>query len=627
MKRTIYAAAFCGSLLIFGAVTLTRPVEANKDVVDTLLELPAPPPPNPLMPASRGERTEEFYDKSKPPPDDAPIEDILDYWAHQSANYQELGYNITPSPRVLQRLRAEVSKDPEEITKYLNAFRGSDAGADFVKDLHDRMAASGGSDTVPLRTWLMWNSRHFAEDLERPANASGEADQYVANHDELLALGRNAWERAEPIVNRHYNDHGAPTSRVMATWALYRRAIDTDSIGDIERYRAELIAVVEDRNATPGMRDLALDALVKEKDWSGRDDWYFSLLADETLADLRVNGQRYTGLTTIIYFMPDGHYTEKMIEFAASDNRTVRNAAVRNLMLMNSRKAEERIIRALLPWLRDKDWATEGDAGDRSSLIRGLQTFKIPESVPGLIALLDERETRESAPLYRGPVNAANAAVGAAEAAARAANAAATAANTVATTNTNAVGTSRANSAGGRTEVYYPYRMSAVSALKTQADARAVPALRRILATTEGYGRGPLVEALLASGGFSIEEKVDAVQVMARVMSVMQQALERELGGPLGGFPLTVGIGEGLRERVNQAVASALGEEFSSREVSVEGLLGEAVMSDSKPSEELVRAMIDRIELLEKREPALAATMRSMAARWKGPAVNAMLLR
>src|SRR5690606_35987819 len=121
-------------------------------------------------------------------------------------------------------------------------------------------------ETDTLRTWLRWNSRHFAEELERPANASGDAQEYVSNHEELLALARNAWERAEPIVNRHYNDHSSPTSRVMAMWALYRRALDTDSMGDIDRYRSELMAVVEDRNATPGMRDLALDALVKEKD-------------------------------------------------------------------------------------------------------------------------------------------------------------------------------------------------------------------------------------------------------------------------------------------------------------------------------------------------------------------------
>jgi hypothetical protein len=460
MKRTIYAAAFCTSLLIFGAVTLTRPVEANKDVVEALLELPAPPPPNPLMPKYQGERSPEFYDKANPPADDAPIEDILDYWAHQSANFRDLGYNITPSARVLQRLRAEISKNPEDITKYLNAFRGSDQGADFVKDVHDRFAARGDGDTDSLRTWLKWNSRHYAEELEGPANASGEADQYVSNHEELLALGRNAWERAEPIVNRHYNDHGAPTSRVMAMWALYRRALDTDSIGDIDRYRAELMEVVEDRTATPGMRDLALDALVKEREWSGRDDWYFSLLSDETLADLRVNGQRYTGLTTIIYYMPDGHYTEKMIEFAGSDNRTLRNAAVRNLLLMNSRKADERIVRALLPWLRDKEWASEGDAGDRESLIRALQTFKIPESVPALIALLDEREMREGAPRIVRRETQPNA-VGAANAANRIAAVAANAANAGAW-NTNS------NSAGTRTEVYYPHRMSAIAALENR---------------------------------------------------------------------------------------------------------------------------------------------------------------
>ncbi|MCV4755008.1 hypothetical protein OFC37_36665, partial [Escherichia coli] len=75
----------------------------------------------------------------------------------------------------------------------------------------------------------------------------------------------------------------------MATWALYRHALETNSLADIERYRDELKAIVEDKTATAAMRDLALDALVKEKEWSGRDEWYLSLLADETLQDLKVN--------------------------------------------------------------------------------------------------------------------------------------------------------------------------------------------------------------------------------------------------------------------------------------------------------------------------------------------------
>src|SRR5690606_10592987 len=252
-------------------------------------------------------------------------------------------------------------------------------------------------------------------------------------------------------------------------------------------------------------------------------------LADETLADLRVGGRSFTGLTTIIYHMPDGHYTDRMIELAGSDNRTVRNAAVRNLLVM---KGEERIVRALLPWLKDPEWADENEAGARDRLVRALAEFKIPESVPGLIAMLDERETGGFSSLpaaRRAAVEAAMAAANAANAAAYAANTAANAINT-GVSNSAAVRTSNSNAVSAQSEEYYPYRSSAIQALAKQADARAVPALRRMLAVTENYQQVGVINALLASGGFSTEEKVNALVLSARILGTMQASLQRELG-------------------------------------------------------------------------------------------------
>ena len=596
---------------------MSRPVGAQEDLVSILLEIPAPPPPNPLMPVER-ERPEAFYDKTKPPPDDAPIEDLLDYWAYQSSQYRDLSYVVYPSGRVMQRLKAEISREPSEITRFLNVFRDSREGAEFVKEIYERLpAAVRGETEGPLRTWLYWNSDRFAEELEGDASGAGPADDYVRNHEELLALTRHAWERAEPIVNRNYNDLSSPTARVMAMWALYRRALDTDSIGDIDRYRGELMDVVQDRGATAAMRDLALDALTKEKEWSGRDEWYFSLLADETLADLRVGGRSFTGLTTIIHHMPDGHYTDKMIELAGSDNRTVRNAAVRNLLVM---KSEERIVRALLPWLRDPEWADENEPGGRDRLVRALAEYKIPESVPGLIAMLDERETVGFASLTAARRAAVEAAMAAANAAAAAANRTATPANAANYAGTNA------SDAPVREEVYYPYRSSAINALAKQADSRAVPALRRMLAVTEDYQRIGVVNALLASGGFSTEEKVNALVLSARVFGTMQSALQKELGS-LGAIS-TENVGSSrLRAIVQAAVEESFGEDFANSRMTLEGMLGAAVAQDKSPNEELVHAVMDRIERLERSEPATVLGLRTLAANWTGPAVNTMRLR
>jgi hypothetical protein len=55
-------------------------VEAKENALLKLLNLPAPPPPNPLSTGAGSPRGDKFYDKSNPPKDDAPIADILDYW-------------------------------------------------------------------------------------------------------------------------------------------------------------------------------------------------------------------------------------------------------------------------------------------------------------------------------------------------------------------------------------------------------------------------------------------------------------------------------------------------------------------------------------------------------------------
>ncbi|MDM7922460.1 MAG: hypothetical protein QUS14_09175, partial [Pyrinomonadaceae bacterium] len=515
MKRFISAVVLCVSLLAVGFWTMSRTVAAEGDIILALLELPAPPPPNPWVPAVAGSRPEEFYDPSKQPPDDAPIEDLIEYWERHSPRYSALNFNIKPSETVMRRLASEVERDPASLARLINVFVESEDGARIVKNIYDRLPAEG-EDGMDIRRgvqqWLTYNSPYFTDRLERTARRVGDSDEYVSNQQDLLSLSRYDWQRAEPIVNRLYNDSSQPVSRVLAMWALYRRALDTDSLGDTDRYRGELMAVVEDRNATAGMRDLAFDALVKEKEWSGRDEWYYTLLADETLAELRVNGQTYTGLTTLILNQPKEKYRAKMLELAASQNKTVRSAAVRNLLIIGQEKGGEDIVKALLPWLTNANWVeVADDERGRSTIIGWLAQYKVPEAVPGLIALLDEKDVIEPLPPYRPGTNSntnstttmsnvaiddsafyqtypANAAANAARPVARAANMIANAANTTAYASNRAYGS----------EIAYPHRQQAISALAFQKDPRAIPPLRRLLGqVSEQWERGNLIKAIV----------------------------------------------------------------------------------------------------------------------------------
>jgi hypothetical protein len=378
MKRFSRRSFFVSSLLALLSFFLFPVTNAAENPLIGLINLPAPPPPNPQVTLSATEFDSDFFNKSKPPPDDAPISSLMDYWRVQSSNYRELGYNPAPSDKVIERLLAEVQKDPEKVSEFLNAFRGSKKAAEVVKEIYDSRTSGNEEDRnrrAELRRWLTYNSPYFSTDLARQAARVADANEYVSHQDELLALGRVDWERARPIVDRLYNGN-QKVSRVLAQWTLYRNALDNNSLSDIERYREELKAVVEDKTATDGMRDLAFDALVKEKEWEGRDEWYYSLLSDETLGDLRVGGTTYTGLTTIMYYSPDEKYVDKMAELVKSDNKAVRTAAAKNLLRRLGTNNPE-VIRALLPWIQDPKWLSS-DESQRNQIVAALQRVKIP---------------------------------------------------------------------------------------------------------------------------------------------------------------------------------------------------------------------------------------------------------
>ncbi|MBK8303865.1 MAG: hypothetical protein IPK98_10875 [Chloracidobacterium sp.] len=100
-----------------------------------MLRLPAPAPPNPLVPqTSLYNRDEKFYSKSNVPKDNAPIDELLDYWLRQNNSAQDLRYMPEISDQARSRIMKEISKKPALLTSYLNVLKGDAKAADFVKD-------------------------------------------------------------------------------------------------------------------------------------------------------------------------------------------------------------------------------------------------------------------------------------------------------------------------------------------------------------------------------------------------------------------------------------------------------------------------------------------------------------
>lgn len=586
MKRFYTAVAFCVALLVIEGAYLLTPSLAKDDVVGQLLRLPSPPPPNPALNrigTSAGMLTKD----GKPPSDDAPIADILAFWGGQSVSIRALGYVPDMSDKTLERIEKEVERDPVKLPGILGSLKDSERAAEFVKRIYDSEGSAGVFDKETRRTikqWLVYHSNYFADELGRLAQRAGDSDTYVTGQEELLQLTRFDFDRARPVIDRLYNTERTRASRSLARWALYRHALESGSTGDADRYRDELKEIVEDKTLPAPTRDLAMDALVTEKEWPGRDEWYYSLLGDETLQDMG----GYTGLTTLINVSPPDKYVDKMIELVRTGSPTVRAAAIRNLISrLNTNNPE--LIRTLVPWLEDPKWAN--DTGDtRLALVRALRETKIPESVPGLMKMLDEK-TRERRPVYSAnSVNAANAAAPAARM-------------------TNAA----VNAAVAEEEVdTFKYRMDAVGALGNQGDPQAIGPLRRMLNLVEMYSRGEVVGAVLKCKGFTLAEQVDAFESIVKRDSTPDAAANSPAANS---FVPTFDGANIARPGVPPTAAE------------IKALLGAQLSYAEKVEDDFAFAIVDRIEALDGRDPALARSLRKAVIRYQNPAFSLLFLR
>lgn len=148
MKRFLSAVGLCVFLLLFGTFAFLPASQAEDNTLLNLLNLPAPAPPNPLVDNNLRRRTEEFFDKSKPPKDDAPLEDLLDYWKHQNQFDPKFTYAPKISEESLKRILSEIEKDPEKLSDYLNVLPKNEETAEMVKRFYDRKTPTAATSAI-----------------------------------------------------------------------------------------------------------------------------------------------------------------------------------------------------------------------------------------------------------------------------------------------------------------------------------------------------------------------------------------------------------------------------------------------------------------------------------------------
>lgn len=548
-RLSLYTLLFC----VFLPLSVhSQTINSNK-LLKELLDLPAPPPVQVEPEETKSkERPEEFYSDENVPPDDAPVEDLLDYWAQQSEGNSRLRYQMKPSAKTAERILEACDSDPEKLAEYLPILPSDAKTGDAVKRIYDSLQENNETEAYTrnrLREWLKYNSNHFSGELVREAQKIKDKNNYVENahQDVLLALAKVDWDAARSIIDRLELDSSQPYSQTLAKWAQYAHAIETEDSGATEKYRRMLKDIVENKSADWRLRDLAMDALAASGDWDGRDEWYVSLLADETLLTIQDNGN--TGLTTLIATSPPKKWTERMLELVKSENFAVRSAAVRNLMDSPDGKRKD-VLQALLPWLANPNWAKPSRNGERGKLIAALGEIDVPESVPSLIAIvMNEEESRAAA----------------------------------------------------------------VAALLRYKDSRAIPALKFALSKENvPPQREGIIKALIASGGFSDDEQMAALEAYATMISTPE-------GTALVNF-YQYGYYSHRMDETGEA-------ESKLKPLPIEISIGKTVGEQEEPSDGLVSRTIERVKILKRTNPAVSAVLVEIMQKWKGRAIFMEFLR
>lgn len=389
----------------------TAAVRSQEDLLRLLLELPPPDPPGVRAEPSAEDR-------------------FLGEWAYPGrtpdpATRERLWELARTRPWALQALPGKLPDRPEVHAAILEVYR----------------ALPEGGDRDSLGAWLRRNTPYLRDELLRGARAFGHGEEGEEDLEALAALDPQA---ARPLLQALLRG-GRPYPSTVARSLLWR-----SDPGD-EASRNALLRVARDRGASAASRDAAVTALL-EVDWPGRDRLFLRLMEDPTLRDLSEDSLLYRPLAWVVFGNPD-HWIPRVVPLVGHPNRAVHDNAVEALIAFQLEHAREDALRPLLPWLLDERWSS---ASDRLRLIQSLEDLRMPEAVPGLIAVV-----RSDAEPYE--------------------------------------------------------RSYAAQSLSVYGDARAVPALREALAREEESGhRGRYLAALLALGALPLEEQVRGLEAFAR---------------------------------------------------------------------------------------------------------------
>lgn len=316
--------------------------------------------------------------------------------------------------------------------------------------------------------------------------------------------------------------------------------------------------------------------------WPGQEEDMLALWSDPNLKEVREGNTVYPVLEFWVHQDPN-RWIPVMVRFLRHSNRLVHDQAVACLVQFAGENAREDALRPLLPWLSDPRWSS---ADDRDRLIASLDEISVPEAVPALIAIVSSQQPEQD-------------------------------------------------------------RHMAAAVLGAYRDERAIPALRAGLARAKdayGWERKYYLRSLVACGGFTREEQVDALIAFAReeVRSGQKYGLVNNddvlEGDPVIALGATIAAERGREQhpmapgQLIPAIVPRLSElepkvaadleklmlEWNSPEL--EDYLLQQVLSDQASAQVCVKALESKEKLVSRFRPNLEA------ASHRGAALPALLL-
>jgi hypothetical protein len=382
-------------------------IDPNTEVMlRQLLELPAPTPrlPESELGHTAAERPKEFFDPAKPPPDGAPIADLVDYWTDQAGQDGP----ARPTESVKGRLLSACEIDPRILARLLNLLPASKEAAERIVRIY---LSSAGNNTLnrtwhtQVETWLKFNSNLYVSQLAAEAEQVRDRGAEIQNEGSLIALAKVDPDTAMPILLALLETRQM-RSETLATALLFRMSVEAGDADKQSEYRSRLQTIASNHAAPPKARDLAVEGLLAV-DWSGRDDWYLSLFGDRSLTDLSEDREKFDPLVGPLQREPD-KWIPRMAEMVEHGDPTSRHNAAASLLRFVTMEPRREAILPLLPWLRDSDWQ-DLNKDLRARFIQRLDQVDVPECVPELVWVLyrEDKYRRAAARVmahYRDPL-------------------------------------------------------------------------------------------------------------------------------------------------------------------------------------------------------------------------------